>query len=466
LNTMTSPEQVDWAEEARLIAEITACSQQEDRLEEARARYQLGRLQARRLQKWPDAEQNLARSAELYRQVGNSLGQAEALCDLGTLYFILGQDAHLAKSIQQAARYFSDAYRCYEKALALVPPSDSEQLVHIRATCTMHMAIIKNLTRPASRNAEEAETALGNTVELLEAALRDFKELRNDRGQCEALNNLATIYVQRADHEKASHLAEEALEIATEIGDGFNQTYALTTRAEAEVAKGQYESAWKSYREARQIPLEEIDPPLIRMWDILLGELIDRPRKYEDPMLAARRVAELRQERQELREEFHWVFEIPVGEEMMEERLAMAIQEFQRPQIFLCYAQEDEEKVESLYKKLLDADFKPWMAKKDILPGETWESSIPRAIRRCDFFMACLSTHSVTKRGFLQKEIRYALDMWKEKLEDDIYLIPVRLEDCTVPEKLCAFQWVNLFEDDDWARLLRAIQVGIERRMQ
>jgi hypothetical protein len=133
-------------------------------------------------------------------------------------------------------------------------------------------------------------------------------------------------------------------------------------------------------------------------------------------------------------------------------------------QIFLSYAREDEEKVEQLYQRLADAGFKPWMDTKDILPGERWESCIQNAIRNSDFFLACLSANSVTKRGFIQKENREALNIWKEKLDSDIYLIPVRLEDCEVPESLGGFQWVNPFEEDGWTRLVRAIQAGIERR--
>lgn len=133
-------------------------------------------------------------------------------------------------------------------------------------------------------------------------------------------------------------------------------------------------------------------------------------------------------------------------------------------QIFLSYAREDEKQVEALYQKLSATGFTPWMDKKDILPGEVWESSIRRAIRGSDFFVACLSANAVGKRGFLQKEIKDALDIWQEKLEDDIYLIPARLHDCEVPQSLHSFQWVNLFEEGGWAQLVKAIQVGMERR--
>lgn len=132
--------------------------------------------------------------------------------------------------------------------------------------------------------------------------------------------------------------------------------------------------------------------------------------------------------------------------------------------VFLSYAREDEGKVEHLYQQLSDAGFKPWMDRKDILPGEMWKSRIRKAIQETDFFLVCLTDNSVSKRGFIQKEIKDALDIWREKLDSDIYLIPVRLEQCSIPESLRDFQWVNLFEKDGWTQLVTAIQVGMDRR--
>jgi tetratricopeptide (TPR) repeat protein len=129
-------------------------------------------------------------------------------------------------------------------------------------------------------------------------------------------------------------------------------------------------------------------------------------------------------------------------------------------QVFLSYARGDEEKVEKLYQQLSDAGFKPWMDKKDILPGERWESSIRRAIQHSDFFLLCLSKNSVDKRGWVQKEIREVLENLQGMLDSDIYLVPVRLEKCEVPESLREFQRVDLFEEDGWTRLVKAIQVG------
>ena len=134
------------------------------------------------------------------------------------------------------------------------------------------------------------------------------------------------------------------------------------------------------------------------------------------------------------------------------------------PQIFLNYAQEDRQKVESLYQQLSDAGFSPWMDTKNILPGEKWQLSIQHALQQSQFFLACLSVTSVIKRSYLRRELREALEKRQEMLDSDIYLIPVRLEECEIPEELREHQWVDLFAEDGWTRLAEALQVGIERR--
>jgi DNA-binding response OmpR family regulator len=132
--------------------------------------------------------------------------------------------------------------------------------------------------------------------------------------------------------------------------------------------------------------------------------------------------------------------------------------------IFLCYARPDENQVRELYEKLSSAGFTPWMDKKCIFGGQKWEIAIRRAIREADFFVACISQRSINRRGFIQKEIRMALSIWDEKLEDDIYLIPIRLEDCEVThERLRELQWIDMFRPRGFQKLVQAIRTGVER---
>lgn len=132
--------------------------------------------------------------------------------------------------------------------------------------------------------------------------------------------------------------------------------------------------------------------------------------------------------------------------------------------IFLSYAKEDVVKVENIYRKLRTAGFNPWIDTQNIVPGELWEQSIRKAIRKADFFFACISKNSIIKQGMIQKETKTALSVWEELLENDIYLIPIRLEDCPVPEPLKRFQWINLFEQDGWDKLFAGIRKGLKQK--
>jgi SOS-response transcriptional repressor LexA len=76
-----------------------------------------------------------------------------------------------------------------------------------------------------------------------------------------------------------------------------------------------------------------------------------------------------------------------------------------------------------------------------------------------DVVIACISKGSTTKSGYVQKEIRFALDIAEEKPEGAIYLIPARLEDCSVPDRLGRYQWVNLFEQNGYKKLKDSLEL-------
>ena len=83
------------------------------------------------------------------------------------------------------------------------------------------------------------------------------------------------------------------------------------------------------------------------------------------------------------------------------------------------------------------------------------------AIASSDFFIACFSGNSVKKRGGFQAEIRYALDCASRVPLDEVFLVPVRLNDCRVPARIQReTQYVDLFPDWDagFARILEIIE--------
>jgi hypothetical protein len=125
--------------------------------------------------------------------------------------------------------------------------------------------------------------------------------------------------------------------------------------------------------------------------------------------------------------------------------------------VFLCHSSSDKPVVRALHKRLQSDGITPWLDAVDILPGQNWESEIRRAIHRCHVVLVCLSRASITKVGYIQKEIRQVLDVADEQPENTIFLIPVRLEQCEVPDRLSQYQWVDLFEDDGYGRLMLAL---------
>jgi len=133
-----------------------------------------------------------------------------------------------------------------------------------------------------------------------------------------------------------------------------------------------------------------------------------------------------------------------------------------RATVFISYAREDFAFAEKLCD-LLSAEFSPWMDKKNLIGGQDWERALTVAVRQSDFFIFCASANSVAKRGTIQKEIKLALDVWREKLEDDIYFIPVRLERCDVPGHISRFQWIDAFESGWFEKVVRALRYGATR---
>ena len=141
----------------------------------------------------------------------------------------------------------------------------------------------------------------------------------------------------------------------------------------------------------------------------------------------------------------------------------MVIGEKRALKVFLCHASGDKPQVRTLYKRLLTEGVDAWLDQEKLLPGQDWRVEIPRAVQEADVVVVCLSTKSITKEGYIQKEIKFALDSADEKPDGTIFLIPARLEDCIVPEKLSRWQWVDLFEDNGYIKLLSSLKLRADK---
>jgi len=130
------------------------------------------------------------------------------------------------------------------------------------------------------------------------------------------------------------------------------------------------------------------------------------------------------------------------------------------PRVFIAYVFEDALAAERLYRELLTGGYDPWLDKRKLLPGQNWPRAIEQAIEVSDFFIACFSRNAVSKTGQFQSELRYALDCARRMPLEEIFLIPVRLEECVMPRPIRqSIQYVDLFPDWDrgFQRILAAM---------
>ena len=126
--------------------------------------------------------------------------------------------------------------------------------------------------------------------------------------------------------------------------------------------------------------------------------------------------------------------------------------------VFLCHSSSDKLLVRELYQRLLAEGVQPWLDEENLLPGHDWQHEIPRAVQKADVVLVCLSRASVTKSGYIQQEIKYALDAADQQPEGTIFIIPVKLEPCDIPERLNRWQWVNLYTEQGLNKLIRALR--------
>jgi hypothetical protein len=135
---------------------------------------------------------------------------------------------------------------------------------------------------------------------------------------------------------------------------------------------------------------------------------------------------------------------------------------------FLCYAKENSTGVREFRERLkTEAWVDPWFDEEDILPGQMWEESVTEAVHNSHAVIIFLSSIAVRTEGFFHKELKLALDAAAEKPDGTIFIIPIRLDDCEVPERLLPYQYVDYFGDEAhkdhvYSSLIAALKIRAE----
>jgi hypothetical protein len=136
-----------------------------------------------------------------------------------------------------------------------------------------------------------------------------------------------------------------------------------------------------------------------------------------------------------------------------------------QPQVFVAYVVEDLDLARRVRDGIAAAGCAAWLDKDKLLPGQNWPRAIERAISISDVFVACFSSRSIAKRGQFQSELRYALDCARRRPLDEVFVVPLRFEPCTVPSRIAdQVHYVDLFPD--WDRGMKRVVRAIGRRVR
>lgn len=127
-------------------------------------------------------------------------------------------------------------------------------------------------------------------------------------------------------------------------------------------------------------------------------------------------------------------------------------------QVFLSYAKEDYPQARRIYDFLTSRDIQVWFDEENLVPGQEWRKEIERAIKIADVVIVCCSDTSVKKDGFIKDEIKIAVDKTNDKADGSYILIPARLDECDVPERLKRWQWADLYTEQGFVKLLQSLK--------
>jgi hypothetical protein len=142
----------------------------------------------------------------------------------------------------------------------------------------------------------------------------------------------------------------------------------------------------------------------------------------------------------------------------------------QRGHAFISYVREDERHVDRLQKFLEARGVPVWRDTARLLPGEDWKKEIRQVIAADNLaFIACFSKNSETREKSHQRdELLLAIDQLRLRSPDRPYLIPVRFDDCPIPDleigrgqTLRSLQRVDLFgkqREANAEKLLEGVQ--------
>jgi class 3 adenylate cyclase/tetratricopeptide (TPR) repeat protein len=253
-----------WAEAiARHSTAVCAAQQLGDRLGQANALTDLA--EARWLARdHPGAARDLEEALGIYRDLGDRLGQANALSECGRLR-LAGDHPGAARDLEEALGIYRDLGDRLGQAHALTFLGEARRLAGNWPGAARALEEALGIYRDLGDRLGQAHAlnVLGRmrrmtgdypgAAAVLEEALGIFRDLGDRGGEAEALNEAGTLYRARGDLGQAGSCHQQALDLARQIGSSWDQAHALAGLGRCILATGHTAGAEGRLRQALEI---------------------------------------------------------------------------------------------------------------------------------------------------------------------------------------------------------------------
>ena len=135
------------------------------------------------------------------------------------------------------------------------------------------------------------------------------------------------------------------------------------------------------------------------------------------------------------------------------------------PEVFICHSSIDKEFAASLYQEFNAAGLKPWLDKENLRGGDDWNLKIKETLGNVDYFVV-LQSQALAKqhRGYVIKEINWALEKKTEFRRGVRFIIPVKIDDSPLLEELKDIQTIDLTDRKNVSQVIDTITRDFKKR--
>ena len=214
---------------------------------------------------WTDAIARHTAAFQAALSLGDRLGQANALNDLGDVRVMAGDNTGAVQALEQALHIYRDLGERLGQANALSHLGDVRRMAGYPLGAVQALEQALDIYRDLGERLGQANALndLGAARWLTgdypgatlaqEQALDIYRDLGNRLGQANALNNLGNVRRMTGDYPGAAQALEQALSICSDLGSRLGQANALKDLGNVRRMTGDYPGATLALEQALDI---------------------------------------------------------------------------------------------------------------------------------------------------------------------------------------------------------------------